>query len=60
MILFYTAAGGTSVKSKGRCYKQCISYSNDRGRTWTKYQGNPIIGTVKEYNRDPKVVWHEG
>jgi len=59
IILFYTAAGGTSVQSDGRYFTQCIAYSNDRGRTWTKYQGNPVIGTIKKYNRDPKVVWHE-
>jgi fructan beta-fructosidase len=39
---------------------QRIAYSTDRGRTWEKYEGNPVI----PYNetddaRDPKVVWHE-
>ena len=27
---------------------QCIAYSNDRGRSWTKYSGNPIIDSKKE------------
>lgn len=43
---------------------QCIAYSNDRGRTWTKYEGNAIIGDRREIAgsrniRDPKVFWHE-
>jgi fructan beta-fructosidase len=35
---------------------QCISYSNDQGRTWTKYDKNPVL---KHAYRDPKVFWHE-
>ncbi|MFC0470931.1 glycoside hydrolase family 32 protein [Halalkalibacter kiskunsagensis] len=40
--------------------KQSIAYSNDRGRTWTKYHGNPVIENpgMKDF-RDPKVFWHE-
>jgi fructan beta-fructosidase len=39
--------------------KQSIAYSNDRGRTWTKYKGNPVISNpgLKDF-RDPKVFWH--
>lgn len=33
---------------------QCISYSLDEGKTWTKYAKNPIF-THRE--RDPKVFW---
>src|SRR5262249_28735356 len=33
--------------------------SNDRGRTWTKYAGNPVIDLGLENFRDPKVFWHE-
>ncbi len=35
---------------------QCISYSRDRGRTWTKYEKNPVLIHA---HRDPKVFWHE-
>ncbi|MEH7120695.1 glycoside hydrolase family 32 protein [Neobacillus vireti] len=40
--------------------KQSIAYSNDRGRTWVKYEGNPVIPNpgIKDF-RDPKVYWHE-
>ena len=30
---------------------ECIVYSNDRGRTWTEYEGNPV---VKHQGRDPR------
>lgn len=35
---------------------QCISYSLDKGRTWTKYAKNPVLVHPE---RDPKVFWHE-
>jgi fructan beta-fructosidase len=39
---------------------QSIAYSNDKGRTWTKYAGNPVIpnpDNLRDF-RDPKVIWH--
>jgi len=38
---------------------QNLAYSNDRGRTWTKYAKNPVIDLGLENFRDPKVFWHE-
>jgi fructan beta-fructosidase len=35
---------------------ECIAYSNDRGRTFTDYAGNPV---VEHRGRDPKVIWYE-
>lgn len=35
---------------------ECIAYSNDRGRTWTDYDGNPV---VKHRGRDPRLFWYE-
>jgi fructan beta-fructosidase len=34
---------------------ECIVYSNDRGRTWNEYEGNPV---VKHSGRDPRLLWH--
>ncbi len=59
IVCFYTSAGGTNPWSNGQPFTQSIAYSNDRGRTFTKYKGNPIIGHIRGGNRDPKVIWHE-
>jgi fructan beta-fructosidase len=37
-----------------------IAYSLDKGRTWTKYAGNPVLKNPGEQDfRDPKVSWFE-
>jgi fructan beta-fructosidase len=38
---------------------QYIAYSTDRGRTWTVYDGNPVLDIGLKDFRDPKVFWHE-
>lgn len=38
---------------------QRLAYSNDRGRTWTKFAGNPVLDIGGADFRDPKVFWHE-
>ena len=39
---------------------QAIAYSLDKGMTWTKYEGNPVIPNpgIKDF-RDPKVTWDD-
>ena len=37
---------------------QNIAVSNDRGRTWTKYKGNPVLDLHMKDFRDPKVSWY--
>lgn len=55
MVALYTAAGEEQT--------QCVAYSLDRGRTWTKYDGNPVISSRPRWDsqdtRDPKVFWYE-
>lgn len=40
---------------------QGIAYSLDKGRNWTKWEGNPALANpgIRDF-RDPKVMWHEG
>jgi len=52
LIAIYTAAGKD-------LQTQHLAYSNDRGRTWTNYTGNPIVNLAKPDFRDPKVFWYE-
>ncbi|MHC4556048.1 MAG: glycoside hydrolase family 32 protein [Planctomycetota bacterium] len=59
IVAVYTSAGGRSPWSKGKKFSQSISYSNDRGRTFTPYEGNPVLPNIEYINRDPKVIWHE-
>ena len=58
IVCIYTAAGGTSRQSEGVPFSQCLAYSTDRGRTWTKYERNPVLPHIIGGNRDPKAIWY--
>ncbi len=51
VIAFYTSAGESQTQS--------MAYSTDGGRTFTKYEGNPVITSNAPDFRDPKVFWHK-
>lgn len=50
LVVFYTS----------RYCGQRIAYSIDRGRSWKKYENNPVIPyDEKDDACGPKVIWHE-
>lgn len=48
----------TAHREQGPLQNQHLAYSTDRGRTWTKYAGNPVLDIGAADFRDPKVFWH--
>lgn len=58
LVAVYT--GHTPESASGKPLQtQNLAYSNDRGRTWTKYSGNPVLDLHMSDFRDPKVFWSE-
>lgn len=55
MVVAYTA-------SSANRQVQCIAYSLDRGRTFTKYEKNPVVDSKEKWNsvdtRDPRLFWY--
>lgn len=54
LVAIYT--GCKRVPEGGQA--QELAYSLDRGRTWVKYSGNPVLDIGLRDFRDPKVFWH--
>ena len=55
IIALYTSASDKNGQI------QCMAYSTDNGRTFTKYEGNPVLRPfdgLRDF-RDPKVFWYE-
>ncbi|HEV8507285.1 MAG TPA: glycoside hydrolase family 32 protein [Chitinophagaceae bacterium] len=60
MVAIYTAhVTPDSLKKQDSREEQHIAYSLDKGRTWTKYAGNPVLDLHKKDFRDPKVFWYD-
>ena len=51
IIAYYTSAAEAQTQS--------MAYSTDGGRTFTKYEKNPVITSDIPDFRDPKIFWHE-
>ena len=51
VVALYTSAGENQTQS--------MAYSTDNGKTFTKYEGNPIITSNVPDFRDPHMFWNE-
>jgi fructan beta-fructosidase len=54
MVAIYTSASDGPQRQS-----QSIAWSNDHGRSWHKYPGNPVLDPGLADFRDPNVFWHE-
>jgi fructan beta-fructosidase len=54
LVAIYTGA----QRAAGGLQNQQLAYSVDRGRSWTKYAGNPVLDLGSNNFRDPKVFWY--
>lgn len=58
LVAIYT--GHTpATKTHPALQTQNLAFSNDRGRTWTKYKGNPVLNLNMSDFRDPNVFWSD-
>ena len=55
VVAFYTSAKQTPW---GDCQMQSMAYSLDNGKTFIKYENNPILTSSEKDFRDPKVFWY--
>ncbi len=51
IISYYTSAGQSQTQS--------MAYSTDNGKTFTKYENNPVLTSNIPDFRDPNIFWHE-
>ena len=59
LVAIYTYHDDKARNTGSLTYQtQGIAYSIDKGRTWAKYEGNPVIQNpgIEDF-RDPKVIW---
>ncbi len=56
LIALYTS--NLHRDNKGLTQHQSLAYSNDKGRTWKRYDKNPILDIQRKDFRDPKVFWY--
>lgn len=59
LVAIFTHDGGfVNRPDREKLQEQSLAYSLDKGRTWNKYKGNPVLHSMNSDFRDPKVMWH--
>lgn len=58
MVAIYTGCAQRPGPDGLHRQNQQLAWSLDRGRTWSKYGGNPVLDLGSGGFRDPKVCWH--
>src|SRR4051794_1942829 len=58
LVAIYTGHTAATKTSKA-LQTQNLAFSNDKGRTWTKYRGNPVLNLNMSDFRDPDVFWSD-
>ena len=51
IMAMYTSAAESQTQS--------LAYSTDSGKTFTKYDGNPVLTATEPDFRDPKILWND-
>ncbi len=57
IVAMYTTSRPTPFG--GDVQAQCIAFSKDNGKTFTKYEGNPVLTAEEKDFRDPRPFWNE-
>lgn len=55
IVAFYTSAKSSPW---GDSQSQSLAFSTDGGKTFTRYEHNPVLVSDKRDFRDPKVIWY--
>jgi fructan beta-fructosidase len=61
LVAIFTQHNGQAEEAGRNDFQnQSLAYSLDNGKTWIKYEGNPVLKSpgIRDF-RDPKVMWHE-
>lgn len=58
LVAFFTSAYSDAHPTCPGRQAQSLAYSNDDGRTWTRFEGNPVLDRDSTDFRDPQVFWH--
>ncbi|MGN0213185.1 MAG: DUF4980 domain-containing protein, partial [Muribaculaceae bacterium] len=71
IVAYYTCHLEDGSRARELTELQCMAYSTDNGRTFTKYSGNPVLNSYQGLEndpkrckglrdfRDPKIFWYE-